>query len=559
MGLGNPPGQMLSCRMAAISSEVLPDLTVLVRRDGVIMGHLGGAAVAALVPPRDAVDARLESIWPEAAARCVRQSVRRCIAQRKTVETRFECAGVKYKLRTFAQGPDRALCVLSVSSAAQPAGESAHSDDIAHPQFDRRGFLSRFNDTLSQAALQEKPAALALVYLDGLNDIARVVDAKVSDQVLSAAILRLPEDSRALQDGDAGARWYVGQMNAELLAIVVESSDRDAIERCVLWICASLAEPVRIGDASFHLTPYAGVSVLGQDGTSPRSLIDKARSAAAESRRANSSRIHFFTDTLRLRSLARLDGAREIREAIANRNIRLRYVGRHDLESGGPVAQVGYMRWMHPLRGEIAAAEFLGMAEASGLATLLSRSLLDSLREDFETLATGLGPQVRLSFGPLRHHLLQEDFVDDIDRLLAQGPMPASRLELRISERTFASMNLSVFQALHGLGVQLVIDELGRGFASLDRLARAPIWGLQLDRAWVTALRSDSVALRVCRAGISAATALGVLPIATGVDDAAQREALLELGCRHGSGDLYGPVDRPLDTLVMRRRSQIAP
>jgi EAL domain-containing protein (putative c-di-GMP-specific phosphodiesterase class I)/GGDEF domain-containing protein len=545
--------------MAAISSEVLPDLTVLVRRDGVIMGHLGGAAVAALVPPRDAVDPRLESIWPEAAARSVRQSVRRCIAQRKTVETRFECAGVRYKLRTFAQGPDRALCVLSVSSAAQPAGDSAPSDDISHPQFDRRGFLSRFNDTLSQAAIQEKPAALALVYLDGLNDIARVVDAKISDQVLSAAILRLPEDSRAVEDRDSRAGWYVGQMNAELLAIVVESSDRDAIERCVLRICASLAEPVRIGDASFHLTPYAGVSVLGQDGTSPRSLIDKARSAAAESRRANSSRIHFFTDTLRLRSLARLDGAREIREAIANRNIRLRYVGRHDLESGEPVAQVGYMRWMHPLRGEIAAAEFLGMAEASGLATLLSRSLLDSLREDFETLATGLAPQVRLSFGPLRHHLLQEDFLDDIARLLAQGALPASRLEIRISERTFASMNLSVFQALHGLGVQLVIDELGRGFASLDRLARAPIWGLQLDRAWVTALRSDSVALRVCRAGISAATALGVLPIATGVDDAAQREALLELGCRHGSGDLYGRADRLLDTHVMRRRSQIAP
>jgi EAL domain-containing protein (putative c-di-GMP-specific phosphodiesterase class I)/GGDEF domain-containing protein len=546
--------------MSGISSETLPDLAVMVRRDGVITGHLGGTAVSALAPPPDAIGERVESIWPETVARCVRQIVRRCIAQRRTVATGFEWAGVRYELRAFAQGPERALCVVSSASAAHPNDDSVPSDDVSRPQFDRRGFLSRFNDTLSQAAIQERPAALALVYLDGLNEIARVVDAKISDQVLSAAILRLPQESRLEPGGDAGAGWYLGQMGAELLAIVVESSDRDTIERCVLRICASLREPVEVGDASFHLTPYAGVSVLGQDGSSPRSLLDKARSAAAESRRANSSRIHFFTDTLKLRSLARLDGAREIREAIANRDIRLRYTGRHDLDSGQLVAQVGYMRWIHPLRGEIAAAEFLGMAEASGLATLLSRSLLESLRGDFEALATALGPQGRLSFGPLRHHLLQEDFVEDIARLLAQrDALPASRLEIRISERTFASMNLSVFQALHGLGVQIVIDEMGRGFASLDRLARAPIWGLQLDRAWVTALRSDRVALRVCRAGISAATALGLVPIATGVDDAAQREALLELGCRHGSGDLYRQADRPFDSLVMRRKSQMTP
>src|SRR2546429_2568999 len=74
---------------------------------------------------------------------------------------------------------------------------------------------------------------------------------------------------------------------------------------------------------------------------------------------------------------------------------------------------------------------------------------------------------------------------------------------------------------------------------SLDLLARAAIWGLQLDRAWVTALRSDAVARKVCHAGIGMATALGVTPIATGVDDPEQREALLALGCRLGSGDLF--------------------
>jgi EAL domain-containing protein (putative c-di-GMP-specific phosphodiesterase class I)/GGDEF domain-containing protein len=551
--------------MAEILSETLPDLAVLVRRDGVLMGQAGGRAVGPLVPPPDAAGGRLESVWPEAVALCVKQAVRRCIAERRTVETRFESSGIGYELRAFAQGPDRALCIIRLAAASLAVKESTPSDDLTRPQFDRRGFLSRFNDTLSQAAIQEKPAALALVYLDGLTEIARVVDAKISDQVLSSAILRLPQEAdarpaqnRAAENRDGEVFWYLGQLSAELLAIVIGSCDRDTIERCVSRVCASLREPVKIGDASFHVTPYAGVSILGQDGSSPRSLLDKARSAAAECRRSSSDRIHFFTDTLKLRSIARLDAARELREAIASREIRLRYTGRHDLATGDLVAQVGYLRWNHPLRGEIAPTEFLGMAETTGLATLLSRALLDGLREDFEALAPELPSEARLSFGPLRHHLLQDDFVDDIARVIAAGGLSASRLEIRISERTFATMNLSVYRALHELGVQIVIDEMGRGFGSLDRLARAPIWGLQLDRAWVTALRSDEVALRVCRAGISAAAALGITPIATGVDDVAQREALLELGCRHGSGDLYTEAGRRFDTVVMRRPSQIA-
>jgi EAL domain-containing protein (putative c-di-GMP-specific phosphodiesterase class I) len=163
---------------------------------------------------------------------------------------------------------------------------------------------------------------------------------------------------------------------------------------------------------------------------------------------------------------------------------------------------------------------------------------------------------VRLSFGALRHHLLQDDFVDDIGRFLAESGMPASRLELRIAERTFATMNASICQSLGRLGVQIVVDEVGRGFASsLDRLARAPIWGLQLDRAWTTALRADEVAMKVCRAAIGAATALGLSPIATGVDNAAQRDALLALGCQHGSGDLFGP-SAEFDTVIMRPASQ---
>ena len=538
--------------------DALPDLVIMVKRDGVILSHMGGRGVAALALPPDASGQRLEALWPESVASCIKQAVRRAIAQRATLDTPFGDADVRYEMRTTAQGPERALCVIRAAGADRAMDGAAGPDDLSQSQFDRRGFLRRFHDTLSEAVIQEKPAALALIHLDGIADIERAFDAKISEQVLSSAILRLPHEvAREKNDNELGE--YLGQLSADILALVMTSANRDAIEACVSRVCASLGEPVPIGDAAFQLTPHAGVSILGQDGSSPRGLLEKARSACAEARRSNSSRIFFFTDTLKLRSLQRLDIAWEMRDAIANRDIRLRYGGRHELASGRLVAHVGYLRWTHRLRGELTPGEFLGVAETTGLAPALSRALLAGLREDFAAMGATLPADARLSFGALRHHLLQDDFVDDIGRFLAEGGMPASRLELRIAERTFASMNASICQALGKLGVQIVVDEVGRGFASsLDRLARAPIWGLQLDRAWTTALRTDAVALKVCKAGISAASALGLTPIATGVDDAAQRDALLALGCGHGSGDLFSG-SAEFDTLIMRPASQGIP
>ncbi|MGB6306975.1 MAG: EAL domain-containing protein [Steroidobacteraceae bacterium] len=518
--------------------DALPDLVMLIRRDGVLLAHTGGCAVAALKPGTDAAGKRLKSVWPEPLAGALMQLARRAIAQRTTLEAPLKCADLGYEARVSAQGPDRVICVIRAALPGSAPEELLNSTgETLRPQWDRRGFLRRFQQTLSLAILSEKPAAVAIIHVEGVEEIARVVDAKVAEQVLSAAVLRLPlESTRAPEERFS---WYLGQLSETLLALVMETADRDAIETRVAQICACLREPVNLGDAAFHLTPYAGVAILGQDATSPKNLIEHARAAATEARRSGSIYAHFFTDTLKLRSLARLDIARELRDAITNRDIRLRYVGRHDLATGRLVAWVGYLRWMHPLRGEVHPTEFLGVAETTGLAAALSLAVLQGVREDFAAALPYIDSDVRISFGALRHHIMNDDFVGDVRRFLQEGAVPADRLELRIAERTFTVLDPSVCKSLAELGVRLVVDEVGRGMVSIDRLARAPIWGLQLDRAWVTALRSDEVALRVCRAGISAARALGLTAIATGVDNEEQRRALLALRCGYGSGDLY--------------------
>ncbi len=506
--------------------DALPDLVVQLSRDGTVLRHAGGRSVRGL--------RAAGSAWPPTVAALIKQLTRRAIASREPCEASFDHAGGRYEARVSAQSPDRAIGLIrSLSSGADAAPEADAGEEIS-PRVDRREFWRRVTDTVSSASLSGRPIALAVIHVEGLADILAIMDANVCDRVIGIGIQRLSQ-----LGADPARPWYVGPLADDELALVVQSDDRDAIEACVRGVCDSVSEPIRFGDATFHLKAYAGIAILGQDANSQKSLLQNARSATTEARRAESAPLSFFSDTMKLRSLTRLDVAEELRDAIANRHIRLKYRGRHDLESGRLVALVGYLQWMHPVRGEIRPAQFLAAAAATGLATALSRSLLDHLREDFAAMLPNVAPQVRISYGALRHHVLDGEFVPDIRSVLGEDSILPERLELRISERTYLTRDIAEWQSLADRGVQFVVDEVGRKMSSIERLARAPLSALQLDRACAGAVAQDPTAAKVGRAVASVARALGLIPIATAVDSAVQRRTLLELGYTQGIGDVF--------------------
>ena len=524
---------------AAALLELLPDLVLLIQRDGKILAHAGGSQVAELRPTADSGKTLASLAWSAATAELLKLLTRRSIAQRAPLEARFQEASRTYEVRVSAQGPDRAVAVIRAALPGAAEDTTEATGERPRPELDRRGFLRRFKESMSVAALREKSLAIAVLYIDGIPDIAQIIAARVSEQIMSVAILRLLAE--AGETCGTQPKWYLGQLGENVLAMVLDTSDRATVDACVSQVCASLREPITAGGTEFQLKPYAGVAILGLDAASPKMLLDHARAAAAEARRAASGDVFFHSDTMQLRSLARLDIAHELREAIANRDIRFRYVGRHDLRTGGLLAGVGYLRWDHPLRGEIRPTEFLRVAESTGLALELSRSALETLCEDFARFSPSWDSSVRISFGPLRDHLFHQNFLSDIAPVL-DGRIPAERLELRVAEKAFVARDTGHLRSLQQRGVQLVVDEVARDMGSIASLARAPIWGLQLDRAWVTAWSTDDVARKVCRAGINLASALGLTPIAPGIDDSRLCDVFLEMGCRFGSGDLYPPL-----------------
>jgi predicted signal transduction protein with EAL and GGDEF domain len=522
--------------MSAVLIDLLPDLVFLMRRDGTVVAHAGGQAVPDF--RREGMDAgdKVEQIWSPTTAALIKRLLRRSIAGRAPVETRFQEHGHSYELRISPQGPNRAIGVIRpVLSESNREGEAA-VDEPRWLGLDRRGFLRRLNDSLATSVLREMPIACAVVHLEGISEIARTLGVRVSEEVMSVIMTRVNESLGASENN------YSGQLRENELAIVLNTADHDAVAARLEDLIAQLRAPIPSGEVEFRLTPHVGVALSAVDASSAESLLDHARTAVEEARRAATTKPCFYSEAMQVRTLSRLDLGRELRDAIANNDIRFRYVGRHDLATGEQVATVAYLNWHHPLRGDISPAEFLRIAVATGLAVDLSRMALDAIVDEFAEQSRHYGEHVKVSFGPLRDHIFHEQFVADVERVLARNVLPPERLELRIAEKAFVAREVHALRALHRQGVQIVVDEAARAVASLPSLASAPISGLQLDRSWTTALLRDETARKVCRATMGIAHALGLAPIAAGVDTQALREALLEIGCRYGSGDVFAAI-----------------
>ena len=513
----------------------MPDLVMSLARDGTIISHGGGRSLRRLAPPPAAQGMSLESVWPRDPAQIVRQLVRKAIAARGALETSFTDDGQAYRARVTPEGPDRAMCVVMPQLSAE-AAESALSStgSFPRPYLERRGFLRLFQESIARQILTEQPASLVAVHLGGVEDLART-DAKAAEQVVTSALMRLSVSPHA----DLGRCLCIGQLSESQLAFVLSVSDRQSIDAFGRGLLEGLHVPIELHGERFELTCHAGVSILGRDATSSKELLDCALLAAGEARRSAAVRPRFFSDTMKMAARSRQDVVGELREAIASQAIQTRCVGRHDLSTGELLAVVAYAQWLHPLRGRMPAAEFLSLADVTGEAVAMSRALLHAIGRDFDRLSAQLQAGVRFSYGPLRRHLLHADFLTDVSTFLAKAAIPAARFEVRIAESVFVSLPAALCDGLRSRAIHVLIDEVGRGAGSLHQLARTPLWGMQLDRVWVGSLCTDDVARRVCKAGIAAATALGVVPVACDVDSEPQRQALLALGCRVGSGDVF--------------------
>lgn len=522
--------------------DAMPDVVAFIESNGVVSQHLGGRQVPFMKGAGNLTGRRVQDLLPPQIAALLNRLVKRALADRAACEAEFSAPDGTYQVRMRAHGPRRALCVIrhvdpdhSVSRVQTAATVSKSTA--------ARDFMRRLRRALNEAALRERPLALCIIFLDGLADIGSFVDFTIREQILHEMLQRLPDGDESREP-----RCYVGSLGESVLGAIIEGQvDHDGVRAVVGSICEAISQPVRIHEAAFHMTPYAGVAILGEDASAPEALLDHARAAMLESRRSKSESIQFYSDTLRLLPVARLDIERELRRAIDDGQIDLRYVARHDLTSGRVEGLHAYMRWSHPLQDVIPPARFLPIANATGLAVALSRAALERLTRDLPSLRERHGEAISVSFGALRQHITSGQLIRDCRRLASSSQCEFGRLELRIAERTLGNLErpARALGDMADFGARLVVDEMGKDFSSFASLGQLPISALQIDRSLVVAAREDAAVARSCGAIAAAAVALGATPIAAGIDDEATRWCLSAAGCLQGLGDLYPQVVGP--------------
>jgi predicted signal transduction protein with EAL and GGDEF domain len=518
--------------------QALPDLAAFVRRDGTVLKVLGGRRLG-LTDAGDFAGKALGDLWPDDVAKLLLQMIRRTLRERGNEAANFSCDGREYEVRIAAHGRDRALCIIR---DARVGAHSVQADDVRENNrgaVERRELFERLAQSVAESRLRERPLAVCMIHLQGMGELGGILDFGVVDQMAATQLSRISE---MLARDSLG---YAGRMAENVMLVVAEHfASRETLRGLAHELLELLSEPVAVGDATFMVTPSAGLALLSDDGRDARQLLESARSAMLEARRSEPRSVRFYSDDLPLRSLARLDIEHELRDAIAHDRLALRYAARHSLDSGERVAVHAYLRWPHPARGEVSAAEFLPIAESTGIAAALSRWALTRFLRDIPALRTAAAHRLRFSFSALKSHLATGALRSDLEALLASNTVAPGDFELRISERVLAGLAdpAATLRPLVELGVTIIVDEFGRGFTSLPRLARLPIGALQLDRRLALSASADPVARRAAGAALAIAHALGVVPMSAGIDDEAQRQLFMSLGCAEGLGDAFGAV-----------------
>lgn len=533
----------------------LPDLALIVRRDGIILSCVGGHAVRGLNATEDEMPGRsVDTLWPESIATHLLQTVRRILKTRKPAQHRYQEGDLALEMRFQVQGFDRVLVVCRDLGAGVTANDSGLYPQTQGTMLPHRdGFEKSLRMALDMAALREEMVGVVLIHIGGYSTYQRVFDSALANRILQAAAAVITENLPETRSTLPRLARVSDDVIGVLLTDLRSRSDADAaIERVV----KALKHPVDIDSQIFQLAPQAGVTLSGTDGNRALELLERALAALDSGKHQGEDRlVTFYSDTLRLASLTRLDWAQELTHAIQNDELELHYQPRLLLATREIIAIEAFLRWPHKIRGLVPTSEFLPIAELSGLSVQLGRWVLRRACRDLALLAERGYPALRVSVNVGRQYLSAESLAEDVAESARAAGIEPSQLDLEITEQMLSTgrTGLAALHQLRGQGVRVLIDDFGTGYVSLGRLRSSPLDGIMIDRSFVEEVGHDHEARAVCRAAIALGHAFGLRIVAEGIETEAQAQFLVAEQCHEGQGHLFcaaTPLPNLLDKIL---------
>ncbi len=381
--------------------------------------------------------------------------------------------------------------------------------------------------------------ALLFIDLDRFKHINDSLGHLFGDRVLIEVAERIKD---CLRQVDIAAR-----LGGDEFLVQLHKTDMRGAEIIARRILDRLSQPFKLDELSFTVTCSIGIALFPEDGRTMDDLIKNADSAMYHVKERGRAGFRFYQRQMNVGLLSRMKLDHAMRQALAGadgRCFRLHYqpqVGFHDDAIFGAEA---LLRWRDPELGEIPPAQFIPVAEESGLIVGIGNWVLrEAARQAAAWNAKGLALVMAVNVSALQFQ--QADFVDGVARALKENGLPPHQLELELTESILihdVDETMKRLEALAALGVRLAIDDFGTGYSSLSYLKRFPIHKLKIDRSFVNDLPDDDSDAAIVNAIIHMAGALRLRVIAEGVETAMQRDFLVAAGCDDYQGYLCSPA-----------------
>jgi diguanylate cyclase (GGDEF)-like protein/PAS domain S-box-containing protein len=413
-------------------------------------------------------------------------------------------------------------------------------------------FLDRLEHALARKRRSHGRLAVLFLDLDGFKVINDTRGHDVGDLLLRALAPRL---SAALRPGDTIARFG----GDEFVVLCEDLADEDAAVRIAQRLAAACSRPLVIGETEHVITVSTGIALLreGQD-ASASALLKSADAAMYNAKAGEADRIEVFDDGMGSKLLERIGIEYDLRRALERNELRLLYHPVMSLRGETIVGVEALLRWQHPTRGLLEPAEFIDVAESSGLIVAIGGwVILEACRAAAAWRAAA--PQRRpvyVSVNLSRQQVVRSDVAGTVARSLRATRLDPALLELEITEAILFDDLGACALAVRGLkavGARVVLDNFGAGYSSLRYLKRLRIDALKIDPSFVDGFESGTEDVAVVGAVLSMARALEVRVTAEGVETPAQLGRLREQGCDFAQGYLFarpGTADRVLELLL---------
>lgn len=409
----------------------------------------------------------------------------------------------------------------------------AHHDPLTGVG-NRTTFSQEIEEAVSTAVAGHQPFVLLLVDLDDFKAVNDTLGHAAGDSLLIETAARI---RKLLRRSDLVAR-----LGGDEFAILLRGAlSRADVETLAKRIIQAISEPHAYEGHKLSIGASLGAAIAPADARDAGTLLKCADLALYRSKRDGKGAFHFFEPEMDAEMRDRRELEFELRCADLDRELELHYQPIISVKTGALRGFEALVRWRNPRRGMVSPAEFIPLAEETGMIEAIGRWVLDEACRRAATWPNDLVIAVNASAVQFRQG---GHFAETISQALAQSGLDPARLEIEITESVLLAdtgANLAILQRLKEIGVRIALDDFGTGYSSMSYLRRFPFSRLKIDRSFVRDIGSSRESMAIVRAIIGLGANLGIDTTAEGVETGAQLELLRQERCGEIQGFLFSP------------------